>query len=170
MAYIEIPEGLINVGKAIKREIFSLIRDDLIDHENRITELSQNAAPVEVFNTLLLNASSAKTLTGVTFYRAVSPFILSTVQIEIFSKGLITSGQLTVDVRRSVNGLGGTFTSVLSTLPTIDFATDPDYKIATGILSTTNQVIAQGDILRLDVVNLPSTPLGKFRVLVYGNV
>jgi len=170
MAYSEIPSSSIEVGKAIKKELFRRIRDNFIDHEARISSLALGAAPIEVFNFPILNASSASSLTGLTYYRALSSFTLSTVQIEIFEKGIVTSGVLSIDVKKGPSLDGAGMTSVLTSQPVINFATASDYATATGVLDTANQLVLQGEVLRLDVTALPSIPLGKFRVLVYGNI
>lgn len=170
MAYTLIPESAINVGKAIKRELLTSIRDSLIDHEARISALALGAAPVEVFNAPILNASSATSLTGIMYYRALTNFTLSTVQVEIFEKGIVTSGTLAIDVKKGPSLDGAGMSTVLTSLPSINFATATDYDIATGVLDSVGQVVSQGDVLRVDVTSLPALPLGKFRVLVYGEI
>jgi hypothetical protein len=169
MAFLSIPISWLNVGKALKKELFQRISDNLEDHEVRINALSLGASPIEVFNFPILNASSAPSFTGLTYYRATSSFTLSTVQLEIFDKGGISSGIVSVDVKVS-NGLGGVFNSVLTVQPSIDFSTASDYDIATGTLDPLYQSVAAGDVLRLDVTSLPIVTLGKFRILVYGNI
>jgi hypothetical protein len=77
---------------------------------------------------------------------------------------------LSIDVKKGPSLDGATMTSVLTTQPNIDFTTDPDYTIASGILNGANQLVLQGEVLRLDVTALPTIPLGRFRVLVYGNI
>jgi hypothetical protein len=170
MAYTELPLAIIAVGKAIKREIFTNIRSSLIDHETRITSLSLNTAPIEVWNNTILNASSASTLTGLDYYRAASSFTLSRVEIQIFEKGLVTSGTLSVDIEKGNTMDAASMTSVLSVQPSIDFATASNYAIATGTLNVANQSVTAGQFLRLDVTSLPTIPLGQFRVLVYGTI
>jgi hypothetical protein len=170
MAYTELPLAIIAVGKAIKREIFTTIRSDLIDHETRITAQELGAAPIEIWNNTVLNASSASTMTGLDYYRAITNFTISRVEIEIFQKGIITSGVLSIDIEKGNTMDAGSMTSVLSAQPSIDFSTAADYAIATGTLNVSNQTVSAGQFLRLDVTSLPSIPLGKFRVLVYGTI
>jgi len=170
MAYTELPLAIIAVGKAIKREIFTTIRSDLIDHESRITALSLGTAPIEIWNNTVLNASSASTMTGLDYYRAITNFTISRVEIEIFEKGSITSGILSIDVKKGATMDSTSLTSVLTVAPSIDFSTASDYAIATGTLNVSNQSVTSGEFLRLDVTSLPSIPLGKFRVLVYGTI
>lgn len=170
MAFIEIPASVIEVGKAIKKEIFAAIKSSLDDHENRINALSVGASPIEIFNFPVLNALSANSLTGLTYFRSTTAFNISLVQVEIFEKGGITSGLLSIDVKKGPTLDGAGMVSVLTSQPVVDFATASDYDIETGILDPLNQSVSQGEVLRLDVTSLPSTPLGKFRVLVYGSI
>jgi hypothetical protein len=169
MSYSEINGDVIKVGKALKKELFRKIRDNFIDHEARISSLALGANPIEVFNFPVLNASSANTLTGLTYYRPLSAFTVSTVQIEIFEKNIFT-GSLSIDVKKGTSLNPTTFSSILTTQPTINFQTASSYDIASGVLDGEKQLIQQGEYLRLDVTSLPSTPLGKFRVIVYGNI
>jgi hypothetical protein len=170
MAFIEIPPALIEVGKSLKKEIFDAIKSSLDDHENRINSLAVGSAPIEIFNVTILNASSAASLTGLTFYRAPTSFNISLVQVEIFEKGGITSGTLAIDIKKGVDLDDANLSTVLTSPPVIDFSTASDFDIETGVLDTNEQSVAQGEVIRLDVTSLPSTPLGKFRVSVYGSL
>jgi len=170
MAYTPIPETSIQVGKSLKKELFQAIRDSLIDHESRIGALALGSAPIEIFNFDVLNASSARSLTGLAYYRAMAGFTISKVQIEIFEKGIVTSGNLEVDIKKGTSLDPTTFSSVLTTLPNINFSLYPDYSTVSGVLDTQKQDVLAGEVLRLDITNLPAIPLGKFRVLVYGQI
>lgn len=169
MAYIEIPESLTGIGKPFKKELADKIRNNFIDHEARLQGLTLGSAPIVVFNDVVVNASSASTFTGLAHFRASSAFSVSLVQIGIFTKGSIVSGTVSVDIKKAAT-LAGPWVSILTSQPTINFATAVDYDTATGILDGSNQTVAQGDYLRLDVTALPSVTLGKFTLLVYGNI
>lgn len=168
MAYEEILASEIEVGKAVKKELWRKTRNSLIDHEQRIAALSLGAAPVEVFNLDIANASSSASLTGVVNYKAITNFTVNLVEVQIFEKGGITSGFLTIDVKKntSLDDLG--MTSILTTLPSINFSLFPDYSSSAGILNPALQTVVAGEFLRLDITSLPITPLGRFRVVVYG--
>ena len=170
MAFIEIPPALIEVGKALKKEIFDAIKASLDDHENRINSLAVGASPVVVFDNTILNASSAGSLTGLNYFRAASGFNISLVQLEIFDKGGITSGIVSFDIKKGDSLDDADLSTVLTIQPSIDFAIASDYDIATGTLDPLEQSVTQGQVIRLDITSLPSTPLGKFRVLVYGSI
>jgi hypothetical protein len=168
MAFITIPPSLIQIGSALKKELFDLIKDNLDDLDSRVNALSLGAAPVEIFNFDVLNASSASTLTGLIHHEALSAFTITEVKIQLFETGGITSGTLSIDVKKGPTPDDLTMVSVLTTQPSINFLTAVNYQTATGVLDPAEQAVAQGEILRLDITSLPSTPLGKFRVLVYG--
>jgi len=168
MAFVTIPSSLIQIGSALKKELFDIIKNDLDDLDSRVNALSLGAAPVEVFNLDVLNASSASSLTGLLHHEALSAFIITEVKIQLFETGGITSGTLSVDVKKGPTPDDLTMVSVLTSQPNINFLTAVDYQTATGVLDPSQQSVAQGEILRLDITSLPSTPLGKFRVLVYG--
>jgi len=85
-----------------------------------------------------------------------------------YEKGVITSGILSIDVKKSAS-LGGTYTSIFSSAPAINFAVDPDYTVSQGVFNGLNVVVA-GEYLRLDVTALPSVPLSRFNILVYGTI
>lgn len=168
MAFTSIPGSLIQIGSALKKELFDIIKQDLDDLDGRVNALSLGAAPIEVFNIDVLNATSSLSLTGLLHHEALSAFTITEVKIQIFETGLITSGILSIDVKKGTSPDDLTMVSVLTTQPSINFATAVNYQSSVGVLNVANQSVAQGNILRLDVTSLPSTPLGKFRVLVYG--
>lgn len=168
MAFVTIPSSLIQIGSALKKELFDLIKGNLDDLDSRVNALSLGAAPVEVFNFDVLNASSASSLTGLIHHEALSAFIVTEVKIQLFETGGISSGVLSVDVKKGPTPDDLTMVSILTTQPSINFLTAVNYDSASGVLDPSQQTIAQGEILRLDITSLPSTPLGKFRVLVYG--
>lgn len=169
MAYSALPSSWYDVGKALKRQLFQRLATNIEDHESRINLLSLGASPIEVFDFPVLNASSSNSLTGLTYFQAKTSFIVSTVQLQIFEKGIISSGVVGIDVLKS-STLGGIYTTILTTPPSINFSTASDYELSSATLDPAEQSVAQGEYLRLDVTSLPAVTLGKFRVLVYGNV
>jgi len=168
MAFSPITSPEIAVGAALKKELFQKVKDNFDNHETRISALSLGAAPVEVFNFDILNASSASTLTGIVHHEVLAGFTITTVKVQIFEKGAIASGILEIDVKKNTTPDNVGMVSILNTKPLINFALVSDYASSLGVLNGALQTVLAGDILRLDVTNLPTIPLGKFRVLVYG--
>lgn len=169
MAFTTIPSALINVGKAIKKEIFTYVKDNFDDHESRLNTLEAGGASViEVFNDLV-SVSSADTYTGVDYFVCFSPTTIDTVEIRIFAKGSITSGTLEVDILKSTSDTDPTnFSSIMTTKPSIDFSIASNYSKSTNaVINSAVSSLNQGDILRLDITSIP-TGLSEFIITVTG--
>jgi hypothetical protein len=170
MAFTPVPSGSLLPGKAVKTEILTTFNNNLNDHESRIQALSIGAAPIEVFHYGVINASAHPSLTGLDYYRAFIAFNITTVKLQIFEKGLISSGIISLDIKKGNTLDNLSFNSILTSQASIDFATASDYDEADAVIDPALQSLTPGQFLRLDITSLPSLPLGKFRVLVYGNI
>lgn len=170
MAYEEILDSEYNVGKAVKKELWRKTKNNFQDHENRINALSLGSAPVVVFNNDIRNASSASSLTGLAYYRSYVQFTITTVKLQIFQKGIVTSGLLKMDIKKGTTLDDLSMSSILTSEPTIDFSSAANYAESDGILNPSEQIILPNQYLRLDITSLPALPVGSFRVLVYGNI
>lgn len=168
MSFTPIAPSEIEVGKAVKKELWEKVRSNLDDHEQRIQALSFGSSPIIVFNNDVLNASSANSLTGLAYFRSVVPFSVTTVKIQIFETNGISSGILSMDIKKGASLDPLTFNSILTTEAAIDFSIANDFDESDGILDPIEQSVASNEFLRLDITSLPSTPVGKFRILVYG--
>lgn len=167
MSYFSIPTSWINIGKALKKELFDNIKNSLDDHEARINALSVGSGPVIVFNEEIENASSPLNLLGIKYYKAFANMQITKAQIQIFTKDGISSGALDFDLKKS-STLGGVYTSIFSTKPTINYSTDLDNAHSDGVFNT-GQSVAQDEIIRLDLTSIPpGAVIKKFRILVYG--
>jgi hypothetical protein len=170
MPFIPFLPAEIEVGKPVKKELWQKVLGNFDNHEQRILSLSLGASPVVVFNNDVLNASSALSLTGLAYFRAYSAFTVTTVKLEIFEKGIVTSGVLSYDIKKGTSLDPLTFGSILTAEPLINFATASDYDEASGTLDSAEQSVEINEYLRLDITSLPAIPVGKFRVLVYGSI
>lgn len=166
MAYVTIDPDSIEVGDPLKKELFDLIKDNFDDHETRIQTLSGGSGKISVFNDEIYIGGSAQT-TGVLYFEAYQPFNVVEVSIQIFEKSPATSGYLTVDAKKNTDTNDANFTTILTTPPTINIATDPDYTRETAVINTGAQTLDTGDILRIDITALP-VGLQRFRVVVIG--
>ncbi len=171
MAFISLSDTLIQVSKAIKREIFTRLKDNQDDLNSRVVTLEGGANKVQIWGGIVTNASSASTLTGLAYWPAPSDFTLLEVKVGIFEKGSLT-GTLEIDVQKSADRDPLNFTSVMSNKPTIPFASASDFDDSTdGVIDVTKQDITQGDWLRLDVTSLPSNGvIGKFVIEIFGEI
>ena len=169
MAFTTIPSALIQVGKAIKKSLWQYTKDNFDDLDSRLTSVENTSSLIEIMDETFYSATTAATLTGLYFYRAKQATRITKVQVQIFEKGVITTGLLTVDLKKS-STLGGTFSTILTTPPTVDFSTDPDYTSEDAVINNLLNDLVTNDFLRLDVTALPSTPLSKFRLIVTGEL
>lgn len=170
MAFTSIPSALIQVGKAIRKSLFQYTKDNFDDHESRLAAVEVNTSFVEMCDETIYSATTAATLTGVFFYKAKQATRVTKVQVQIFEKGAISSGILSIDAKKSTSLDPVGFASILTTQPTINFASDPDYYSEDGVISSVLNDMAVGDFLRIDVTSLPATPLSKFRIIVTGEL
>jgi len=170
MAFTTIPSALINVGKAIKKEIFSYVKDNFDDHETRINSLEGGANRVEVFNNTVLLGSISSTYTGIVFYEAQTAFTLTGAKVSIFETGSISSGTLEIDFKKNSSPDDTGMASIFTTKPSIDFTTASDYEESSNqVLDGTKTSISIGDFIRFDITSLP-VGLGKLRIVLYGEV
>lgn len=170
MAFTPYTSTEIEVGKPVKKELWRKAKDNFDDHEARILALSLGTSPIVVFNNDVLNASSANSLTGLAYFRAYVPFTVTTVKLEIFEKGIVSSGTLSFDIKKGTSLNPLSFNSILTSEPSINFATAVDYDESDGILDSLEQTVNANEYLRLDITSLPAIPVGKFRILVYGTI
>jgi hypothetical protein len=160
----------IEVGEAIKKELWDKVKVSLDDLDARLTPVEVISGKVTVFKFPIVNASSFSTLTGITYFTADFPFNLVSAYIQIFEKGSLT-GTLEIDVRRSTTDLNGpSFSSVFTTRPSINVTTASNYAQSTNaVFDVTQNQVQAGNHLRLDITSMPSGgTLGKFLLTVIG--
>lgn len=170
MPFITINPASIEVGDALKKELFDTIKGNLDDHETRINGLAVSAGKVDVFKYLLLNGSSFSTATGLDYYQAIEDFTLTNGSIRIFTKGSLT-GAIEIDVKRSVSNMdNASFSTVFSVKPKITLSGASDYASSTNQVFNAGQVdIKTGDILRLDITEAPTGGvLPRLQIIIYG--
>ena len=170
MAFITIPPSIIQVSKAIKKEIFQLIKDNLDDHETRINSLETTATKIEVMKFLLLNGSVFPTATGLYYYEADQEFTITDSFIRIFEVNSLT-GIIEIDIKKSVTDLdNASFSSIFTTKPSIDLSTASDYDSSINQVFDPSKVTMQpGQFLRLDITSAPTNGvLPKLLINLFG--
>lgn len=170
MAFTGLPASIIQVGKAIRKEIFDILRSDIQDHEDRLTAQEGAGKKVEVFNGLVINAQSAASLTGLACYTATKDFTLIDAKVSIFEKGSLT-GTLEMNIRKASSNDDTGAVSVFTTRPSLDVGAASDYDESSNtVFDSNNKEISSGDRLFLDISSLPSPVIGKFKILLVGEV
>jgi hypothetical protein len=119
----------------------------------------------EVFNNFIVLGSSATTLTGINYFRSPASLTISSVVVQLWDKQGVASGTLSVDIKKNSTPDNAGMTTIFSSQPSFNFATDPNFSTSSGTLSTT--ALASGDWLRLDVTSIPVGWSGRFSVMVY---
>lgn len=168
MAYSPIDLSTIKVGDPIKKELLDKIRNNFQDHEERIQIIAGGSGKISLINEdayVLSNASGQ--LTGCFFVEVIQACIITEGSIQLFAKGSATSGSLTVDVKKNTTTNPSGFNTIFSTPPTLNMAVAADYSKNAGIVNPAAQALAVGDILRVDILGLPSA-LKRFRINLIG--
>lgn len=171
MAFTPINSTSIEVGDALKKEIFDLVKSNFDDHETRINSTEASAKKIDIFKFLLLNGSSFSTATGIAYYRAEDNFTITKGAIQIFEKGSLT-GAVEIDIKKSTTGLDNlSFTSIFSTKPKITYASAADYDESSNqVLNGAMTSVLSGDYLRLDITITPTNTgvIPKLFITSYG--
>lgn len=123
------------------------------------------ASPVEIFNFTMGTRGTESTITGAMHFRAPQGLTISSVVIQIYEKNGVSSGTLTVDIKKNTSPNDVGMTSIFSAAPSFDFSTAADYATSSGTISTSS--VSSGNYLRVDVTSIPSGWAGYFQVMVY---
>ena len=170
MAFTPINSTQIQVGRAIKKELWDVVKNDFDDLNTRLNAVEASSPKIKVIEFYVLNASSFSTATGIYYYRAVDTFTLTSATIQIFEKGSLT-GTFEIDVEKSTTNLDGpSFSTVFTTKPSINLTTASNYAISTNqVFDPTKVSIVPGNYLRLDISQFPTGGvMSKFLITVYG--
>lgn len=168
MPYQTIDPNIIKVGDPITKEILNLLKNNLDDHEERLSTLAGGSGKIVFFNDLVVvNSYRPSDLLGAAFFEVPQSCIITEFAIQIFAKGAVTTGALQVDLKKnnSTNPTG--FNSVFSAPATVNFATDLDFARKNAVINAAQQSLVAGDILRLDILNLQSG-IDKFKIFGIG--
>lgn len=145
MVYSEITSAEVAVGEPTAKPLFDKIRDNLIDHENRIaaTETGGTSRPPIEFGVFGVLQSSF-TKDEILIYRVPAAITLTAARLFIKTAG--ASGTTTIDLEYKRGGAA--WTSILTGVISSDSA-DGDYHTETGTLAETDLIA--GDLIRLNV-------------------
>jgi hypothetical protein len=166
MAFDNLTATEIEVGKAVKKDLFRKIKDSLADLDTRATALEGGSGAIDIFNTDVFIGNNPQTA-GVAFWEAPFDLTLTECAIQIFARGVVTSGTLTIDIKKNSTPNPTGMTSVFTSAPTMNLASVSDYNRSTGTFNPTYQDVLAGEILRFDITSLP-TNLTAFRLILKG--
>lgn len=167
MAYTPIPSSLIQVGKAVVKQIFQLISDNSDDLNTRLSSVEALNNKKVFWNGTVRGASSFTSGTRASILRVESAIDVTDVKVAIYDDTTaITSGILEIDIIKATGaGDGPDFSSSVSlftTRPSIDFSTASDYdESINAVISVANASLVEGDYIQLNVTSKPAD-LGRF--------
>lgn len=171
MAFTSIPDSIIQVGKAVTKLLWQYTKDNFDDLDSRTASLETSQSRIKVFDTTFYNSTPASILTNIEYFQAQTNFTIVEAVIKVFevSTGAYT-GSFEVDIQKSTTGLDFTGSnSIFDTRPSVSFPASDFAESSNASINSTIGNVSTGDILRLDITELPSDDiLSRFVIEVYG--
>lgn len=177
MGFTVIPQSWLDVGRAIKKELFQAIKDSLDDHETRVNALEQGFNKVEIFNFEIIgyiNNYTALELTGIGTWRAPSDCIIVDAKLMLLNSASCPTvssslGVLSIQLEKSSDN-GVTWTPILVSRPSIgdgSYITGSESGLFTFITGGENML--EGELLRVNIYSKKDSQ-GSFIINVIGEV
>lgn len=161
MAFTTIPSSIIQVGKAIKKEIFDLLKGNLDDLDSRVSSLEVSGGSVFIFNGDIDLTGFSVSRPDIYYYKAATNFSVNDFRVQLFTKDGISSGNLVIDLEKSSDTNNANFSSILTSPISFNFASDAAYSEKTALINSSLNDIVTGDVLRVEITNVPSGFYGK---------
>jgi hypothetical protein len=166
MAFTPDDPNIRKVGDPLTAEIMQRIWDNLTDLDSRQNASETTGGSVFIFNGDISLAGLDPLDPVVFYYKATQDFSITDVRGQIFSKGSYTIGTLALDVEKATNTNDANFNSILSSVLSFDFATDPSYhEDVAGINTSLNDIVA-GEVIRVVVTSTPTNFGGKLLLTI----
>lgn len=162
MAYTPINSNEIEVGDALKKELFDKIKDNFSDHETRINNFEAGSGKIDIFKFPITINSQRSSFNKIYTFVASQPMILSECYIQIMKKEInLThsfSGDIEINIRKSTTGTteDADLVTIFTTRPKVDLDVSPNYTRSTSQVFDTNNSLNTGDILVLDISVIPT--------------
>ena len=167
MAFTTIPSTLYQVGKAVKKLLFTYLVENQDDINTRLGVVEAGANKVVIYDELFYLRQNSTTLTGVDEWRAPSAFTLLDAKVTIGVIGTAT-GTIEFDIQKSADRDPANFSTVFTTKPSIALAAASDYDTSTNAVIDAGQVdISTGNFLRIDFTQMP-VGMGVFHIYLIG--
>lgn len=152
MAFTTLNTSEIESGKPVASSMLSKVKDNFDDHETRISAIEASSA--DDYPPLILGVGGPYYVGG-----AVNGVLKTTVNFPITITGVRllidvagSSGTTEVDVKFSRSG--GAYTSILTTKPSVGYASGNDAISSNGVVNATYKDLIAGDIIRLDLTSV----------------
>lgn len=168
MSFTPIDVDVIKVGDPITKEILDLIKDNFDDHEDRLNASETTGGSVFIFNSAIHLANFDSTRTDVFYYKATQNFSVTDFRAQIYNKGSISSGFLTMDLQKATNTNNSNFNSILNASLSFNFATDASYLEKVASIDSSAAAVAAGEVIRIVVSGVPTGFNDKVLVVIGG--
>lgn len=142
MAYVAITSGEITTGEPVSNTFLTKVKDDLADHETRLTANESAVATYVPIDFLI--PGPGKIETGAAYWRV--PFNINILGVRLLVIKAGASGTITIDMQKK-SGVGA-FGTILSSSVSAGFGSG-DLFVSSGTLSVLTA--SAGDFIRLDI-------------------
>ena len=171
MAYIALKSTEVAAGKPTTSSLLTKVKDNLIDHETRITSVETGATTV--YPPIIMSVSgpyadfTTPQRTAVLKTTTNFALLITGARLIIDSPG--SSGSTQVDILKKTGS--GAWFSIFTTKPSVLSSSGADALSTDGVLDATRVNIAAGDLIRLDLTSVQGgVPNGFFVRLDYNKV
>jgi hypothetical protein len=169
MAYVEIPDALIEIGEATKKEIFQGIKDNQESFNTDIEALKQTST-VDVFDVRFEGEfgaySSVELEQFYPIFKAPVGVTMNSFVVTLLEAS--TSGTLEIGIEKSIDN-GVNWTPLLSSPVQVTGAAVGSVSGAVNWVDVPSQSVNQNELLRITIETL-QVDQGSFHVSVYGEV
>jgi hypothetical protein len=166
MAFVTIDPNTIKVGDPITRDLWLKLKNNFDDHELRINSLATSGGTVFIFNGDVSFVGFNIAYPNIFYYKARQDFSVNDFRVQLFDKQGITSGNLNLDLQKSINTNNSNFSTILSGTFGFNFATDADYTEKTALLNSSLNDIVTDQVLRIKITNIPNNFYGNILVTI----
>lgn len=158
MSYISLTTNEIATGMPVASNSQTKIKNNFDNHETRIQTLEVGGnidyPPIIMrvngpYDTLGASTGILKTTTN---------FAITITGVRIYVDKAGASGTLTCDIK--VSHSGGSYTSILTTLPSVAYSSGNDAVSTNAVLDVTKVNLSSGDIIRLDTTTIQTGAIG----------
>lgn len=154
MSFTAITTPEVTSGKPVTADVGLKIKDNFDDHESRLLSIEGGAGTTYPSIVFRVNGPYyhgwSGTITGLVKSAVNFSITITGVRLIIDTAG--SSGTTEIDVKFKRGG--GSWTSILSTKPTVAFGAGDDATSSNGVVDAANNDLLAGDLLRLDLTSV----------------
>lgn len=158
MAYIPINNSQIQVGKAVRKELWQITKDNLDDLDERSTALESVTQKIQIYNETVFGLGQLGGTTSIGVIHTIrAPLDLNIIQaqFEVIRAG--ESGSTTMDVLIGPNI--DSLVSIFSQKPIVSFSDGNNYQSINQIIATSEVDEGQMIAVKFDTIQIGMGPI-----------